>query len=297
MSSLPNVERLAIRWTIGDVRERGFEMLCLSIVSAFRLFGPEAKYLVCVNTLTVDDARGRTFTADCQVPDEVAKLVQWRQVSRASLPPVLLPYVDAACIEGMGWKLAPLRTFAERYELAIDNDVILWDVPDGMRQWLAEPRSFLFAEDVDRCFGSFEPLIRADITLSGGLNAGIRGLPPGEDLSAQLLAVLTEADALSRSGTGAALRLAGEIEEQGLQAAAIARTAPLYLVRDDEVRLCSPFWPKRPDLGSCGAHFVGMNAAHIPWDYYDRPADVWLAEHWEHSRPELYRRAGLPLTS
>ena len=75
----------------------------------------------------------------------------------------------------------------------------------------------------------------------------------------------------------------------------MARTAPLHLVRNSEVSLCSPFWPKRPVFGTCGAHFIGMNAAHIPWDYYDRPADVWLAEHWARSRPELYERAHLPL--
>ncbi len=274
------------------MRERGFEMLCLSIVSAFHIFGPAARYLVCVNTLDVSDARQRTF-ANRTIPDRVLEKIEWRSVSRADLAPVLLPYLDAGCIEGMGWKLAPLRTFGDRYELAIDNDVILWDLPEGMRLWLAAPRSFLFAEDVDRCFGSFDSLVPTEVTPSGGLNAGIRGLPPGEDLSAELAIVLSRAGSFSRQNTGEPLRLTGEIEEQGLQAAAMARTAPLHLVRSSEVSLCSPFWPKRPLFGTCGAHFTGMNAAHIPWNYYDRSADEWLAEHWERSRPELYHRAGL----
>ncbi len=295
MIALPNTDRLAVRWTIGDVRERGFEMLFLSIVCAYRIFGPVARYIVCVNTVSVEDAQKRTFATERPAFTHIRAAVEWRAVSRCDLVPVLLPYLDAGCIEGMGWKLAPLRTFPERYELAIDNDVILWDTPTGMRRWLEEPRSFLFAEDVDRCFGSFEPLVAADVTPSGGLNAGIRGLPPGHDLSAELAAVLADADRLARGQAGPPLRLHGEIEEQGLQAAAMVRTSPLYLVRNDEVSLCSPFWPKRPAFGTCGAHFVGMNAPHIPWDYYDRPADDWLAEHWERSRVELYQRARLSL--
>ncbi|HTD54367.1 MAG TPA: hypothetical protein VK670_03220 [Silvibacterium sp.] len=36
-----------------------------------------------------------------------------------------------------------------------------------------------------------------------------------------------------------------------------------------------------------------MNAPHIPWNYYDRPADLWLDEHWQKVRPLLYEKAGL----
>jgi hypothetical protein len=36
-----------------------------------------------------------------------------------------------------------------------------------------------------------------------------------------------------------------------------------------------------------------MNAEDIPWNYYDRPADIWLDEHWERKRPALYEKAEL----
>jgi hypothetical protein len=39
---------------------------------------------------------------------------------------------------------------------------------------------------------------------------------------------------------------------------------------------------------------VGLNARHIPWDYYDRPAGEWLREHWARHRPALYERTGTP---
>jgi hypothetical protein len=36
-----------------------------------------------------------------------------------------------------------------------------------------------------------------------------------------------------------------------------------------------------------------MNANHIPWDYYDRPADLWLEEFWRQKKTMLYSKAGL----
>lgn len=300
---LPNADRLAVRWTIGNVRDRGFEMLRISISCAVRLFGPLTKYLVCVNEIALDEAQRRTG----ELPPHAARLVQWQAVTHADLAPQLTPWLgtgEHGCIEGMAWKLAPLRTFPDRYELAIDNDVILWDLPAGLQHWLSEPSSYLFAEDADRCFGAFDPQLDTALAALGvrGLNAGIRGLPPNVDLGQALTLALTQADAEARRLSGKPLDLSGEIEEQGLQAAAIAclpglHGGTLHLVRLAEVNLCSPFWPKTPNFGSCGAHFIGMNARHIPWNYYDRPADNWLADHWAASRPELYDRAGLRLES
>ena len=273
-----NASQLAVRWTIGDVRERGFEMLRLSIACACRLFGPEAKYMVCVNSLSVAEARARTGP----LPFEP----EWREVTRADVPRVFEPYFDGSLMEGMGWKLVPLRMFADRYELALDNDCILWSLPEAIRRWLESSEACVFAEDVDRCLGSFDSLCPP-----GAFNAGIRGLSPGQNLEQALKDVLQRVDKTSAGQ----MQLLSEIEEQGLQAAAIHRLQPIFLVGASEVSICSPFWPRSPEFGTCGAHFVGMNAHHTPWDYYDRPADQWLEEHWLRHRPALYQKAGLPL--
>ena len=155
-----------------------------------------------------------------------------------------------------------------------------------MRQWLQTDHGYLFAEDVERSMGSFDP-----VCPPGAYNAGIRGLPPQEDLAGPLEEAIEDA----ARENGREVRLVSEIEEQGLQAAAVTRQHPLLLVKTSEVTICSPFWPRSPDLGTCGAHFVGMNAPHIDWDYYDRPADEWLDEHWRRVRPALYAKAGLAL--
>ena len=99
---------------------------------------------------------------------------EWRAVTADDAPAALRLHSDGSLIEGMGWKLVPVRAFPDAYELALDNDCILWDQPEGVRRWLETECGYLFAEDVERSFGSFDP-----ICPPGALNAGIRGLPPG----------------------------------------------------------------------------------------------------------------------
>jgi hypothetical protein len=151
-----------------------------------------------------------------------------------------------------------------------------------------EPSSVLFSEDVGRSLGSFD-----DLCPAGSFNAGVRGLPPNVDLERELTAVLE----CLEERVGGPPRLTSADGEQGLQAAAMLRWERVHLVRNTEVSICTPFWPGSPELGTCGAHFVGLNVRHVPWDYYDRPADEWLAEHWLRHRPALYRKAHLAMPS
>src|SRR4051812_27971787 len=124
---------MGVRWTIGDVTAAGFEALRLSIWGAWRLFGPDALYAVCVNGIDPDEARARTGV----VPDAI----EWRR--SGGLPASLAAYVDRGMAEGVAWKLAPLRLFPSRYEVSLDNDCILWDAPAALQAWLSE--------DVPRC--------------------------------------------------------------------------------------------------------------------------------------------------
>jgi len=262
--------RLGIRWTIGDVSPRGFEALRLSLWGAWRLFGAEASHAVVVNTVALDEARRRTGP----VPAAVA----WRPAH--GLPAALAGRLDAGMAEGVAWKFAPPRLFPDLPELSLDNDLILWDRPEALRLWLDDPTGgpFVLAEDVTAAFGRFAPWCGPEPR-----NLGIRGLPAGFDLTAALRGMLGAVPG----------PLASELDEQGLQVAALQRAGACRTVTLDEVSVCSPFWPHRVELGRCGAHFVGLNARHIPWNYYDRPATDVRIEHWEGHRPELYRRVGL----
>jgi hypothetical protein len=270
---------MGIRWTIGEVSERGFEALRLSIWGAWRIFGPDASYAVCVNTVPLHDARRRTGP----VPAAVA----WHDVT-GDVPGFLRAVLGNGMAQGAGWKLAPLRCFPNRHELSLDNDCILWELPPSMQDWLSLPAAqapCLLAEDVQPCYGQF-----AAQCPQRPLNAGIRGLPPGLDLCTLLRASLErlQGDVLSP------LAFTSELDEQGLQAAALSLAGPVHVVPLQEVSVCSPFEPHLPDLGRCGAHFVGLNARSIGWEYYGRPADACMAEHWARHVDTLHDRTGTP---
>jgi hypothetical protein len=261
---------IGVRWTVGDASARGYEALRLSIWGAYNLFGPGAAYVVSVNQIAPEEARLRT--------GEAPAAVSWRPPGQ--LPDFLCGFLDAGMAEGVAWKFAPLRLFPERYELALNNDCILWAMPGSVLAWLESDRAdqCLLAEDVREGFGHFAALCPPEPR-----NTGIRGLPPGFDLGEALRNVLAERPA----------RLTSELDEQGLQVAALSRRCTPVVVRLDEVTICSPFHPHLPDVGRCGAHFVGLNLKHIAWDYYDRPADAWMDEHWARHAPFLYRAVGL----
>lgn len=246
---------LIIRWTIGDVSEYGFAALHMSVWGAWRLFGNEVSYVICVNTIPLRLAQQRT--------GDVPATVIWRDVT-AEFPIFLRPYFDEYKAEGVGWKFAPLRLSPDCLELALDNDCILWGLPNALRRWLKTPGSFLFAEDVQACFGQFSKICGPEPR-----NSGIRGLPPGFDLERALLAVLREGQFTLRS----------ELDEQGLQTAIIRRHHP-FIISTKEVSICSPFPPHVPNLGFCGAHFVGLNAKSLPWNYEGRPGVEHIRAHW-----------------
>jgi hypothetical protein len=264
----PAERSIGVRWTIGDVSDNGWQALQLSILGAQRVFGPDATYAVCVNSVPLECAM-----------EHVGALprIEWYAVSRSDLPPILRTRLDQGMAEGVAWKLAPLRVFPRRWEISLDNDCILWDLPDGMRRWLAEgdTRRCLLAEDARAMYGQFtrfcDPAPR---------NAGIRGLPAGYPLEEALAHLLAEVPAL----------LVSELDEQGLQVAAVSSMTAPAVVSIDDVSICSPFPPHRPYLGRCGAHFCGLNARHFSWECDDRPAEEWLRENWDYHLPTIRER-------
>lgn len=272
-------KQLGIRWTVGDVSSRGWEALRLSVGCAFRLFGGQTRYAICVNSVPISTALERA--------GELPSSIEWHEATSAGIPDGLHRHLDPRMAEGVGWKLVPPRIFPERHEIALDNDCILWAVPPAIREFLISSSKTLLAEDVERCLGQFQ-----NSAAPGAINSGIRGLPPGFPFVRELAATLTEREKID----GAPLLLRSELDEQGLQAAALHRSSRCLLVRKEEVSICSPFWPRQQEPGTCGAHFVGLNAKHLPWNYYGEPGDIVRRRHWDAHRPTLYAMAGLELT-
>jgi hypothetical protein len=267
---MTEVTRLGVRWTVGDVSDRGFEALRLSIWGACRIFGPAARYAVCVNSMPIDEARART--------GPVPPGIDW-QVSDGSMPDFLCRHLDEGLAEGVAWKLAPLRLFPELYEISLDNDCILWAMPPSIGRWLTgEGAACLLAEDVALGCGQF-----AGLCGPAPRNTGIRGLPPMFDL----------ADAMQRILAENPVRLVSELDEQGLQVAAASASCPPEVVTIEEVAICSPSPPHVPSPGNCGAHFVGLNMKR-PRPWYDQARLDLIAQFWDARKDAIYAAVGLP---
>lgn len=262
---------VGVRWTVGDVSPFGFEALRASIRGARRVFGEGAAYAVVVNSIPAAEARRRVGDA--------AEGVEFIAASADQIPSALAAHLDPGLAEGVAWKLAPPRVFPHHFELSLDNDCILWEMPTAVRHWLERGAGFVIAEDVRACFGRFAPLLG-----EAPRNSGIRGLPPDFDLAAAVADVLRRHPVI----------ISSELDEQGLQVAAVSRAGEPWVVSLDEVAICSPFPPHLPELGRCGAHFVGLNVRRAPWEHRGRPAIEWLREHWLRHREEVQARAGAP---
>lgn len=247
----------AIRWTIGNVSPEGFAALQLSIWGAWHVFGADARYAVCYNSIALDRARELTRS--------IPPAVEWIDCNEL-LPQWMRAHLDVGMAEGVGWKLAPVRLFPDCYEIALDNDCILWAMPEALRSALSADHAVcVLAEDVKAYFGQF-----SDVCGDAPRNSGIRGTPARFDLEATLRNLLQSRACVLRT----------ETDEQGLQVAAVSSLGPPLVVQTSEVTICSPFPPHVPHLGTCGAHFVGLNARELPWSYDGRPASEVRREHW-----------------
>jgi hypothetical protein len=264
-------ERLGIRWTIGNVSDRGFAALGLSIWGAWNLFGPSARYAVCANTVPARTVRSRVGS----VPDAV----EWLDAT-AQLPRWLRRHLDYGLADGVGCKFAPLQLFHDRKELSLDNDCILWGMPAALEAWLDDPGAgVLLAEDVKAGFGRFSEVCGPEPR-----NLGMRGIPPGLDLEAALATVLRDLPVI----------LTSELDEQGLQVAALTRGRRAHVVSLEDVTIASPFPPQLPYLGRRGAHFCGLNARRLGWSVDGRPAELLVEEFWQRQLPEVRERVGGP---
>ena len=242
--SVSDVSRIGIRWTIGDVSDNGWTALALAIYGAQRVFGESAAYAVCVNSVPLELARSKL--------GDLAAAVQLLEVTAGDVPATIRAHFDDRMAEGVAWKLAPLRVFPDAWELSFDNDVMLWDVPGGIQRWLEaeDVHRCLLADDARALYGQFAAICGLEPR-----NAGIRGLPPHFPFEDTLERLLRQVPSTLNS----------ELDEQGLQVAAVSTFCQPEVVSIEDVTICSPFPPHRRDLGRCGAHFCGLNTRHYAW--------------------------------
>jgi hypothetical protein len=245
---------LTVKWTIGDVSDRGFEALALSIQGARKVFGNDARYLVCVNTIAPEAAQAKVGRS--------AQLAEWLDCTNL-LPSWLPDYADQNMAEGVAWKFAGTQLSCNHHLLALDNDVILWRMPASVKMWLEDRDTLLIAEDVRSCYGKF-----AERCPEQARNSGMTGFPPGWNIEAGLKRMLHD------------IQLCSELDEQGLQVAMIT-VEPHRVVGVEEVSISGYFRPHLLELGSCVAHFVGVNVKRSRSMWQGRPVSAYAHDFWD----------------
>ena len=151
---------------------------------------------------------------------------------------------------GPAWKLYPPRLDLEVHEIVIDNDVVIYNKPTMMEQFLNRNDMIVVAEAFKRSYsGRLEP----QIPLGFNINTGIMCFPPNFDL----LKMLQEC--LDSKGWE------NHFDEQTTVAYTLRENPNVHMIPLSEVSVCH----EQYQAGSCGIHFVGVNNGKTEyWNQY-----------------------------
>lgn len=223
---------LLVRWTIGPVREAGFECLKLSVLSFLNLY--KADLFVCHNGLSENQ-----FDFISKLP---VNLIRQEDQSFVGDKPV-----------GVAWKLTPPRLALDCHEIFIDNDLILTEKISEIDDFLSTNKSTLLIEAESRHYGRFEN----KVPIGYNINSGLFGLPPNFDLGNYV-------KLWGKWGENCP-NLSRTWDEQGLVASALLNHNHFLIVPDTKITNCYSEL-----LWAPGMHFVGLNrnAHHRPFAEY-----------------------------
>src|SRR5271170_466442 len=134
-----------IRWTFGETKARrtspqAWGMLRCSLEFAKHLL-PEAERVVCYNNLS---------DATANIISKVARENGANLLDASELLPTNLRNTDT---KNSWWKYAPRRLDLERYEIVMDNDVVLWRVPPTLRKGIRESALVALTDAAGQYYG------------------------------------------------------------------------------------------------------------------------------------------------
>ena len=248
---------MILRWTFGETKERptslqAFDMLECSICYASKLFPNTKKYII-FNSIN----SSRTLHRLTEIARSKAELIEansnWDNNTKNSF-----------------WKYIPQRIEKSKYEIVIDSDLILWDVPVTLKNWSQSDGLLINSDWNGRNYGDFDKLIDMEVPL----NAGIIGYPPYFEF--QLPDVMNFTDRF--------------VTEQGFIANLFTSSnQKLFVLNKHEIfqsNAQNHVDKKVSNLiqSFSGAHFCGCNYCHYQhWDKFYKD-DLWEYLHKTNSR-------------
>lgn len=146
-------------------------------------------------------------------------------------------------------KLDPLRYGPDEHELWLDNDHIMWDIPEAMYAWLDDPKGAFIWRLKSGYYGSFTG--RCPIRAT----SGFFGLPPNSPPWPPYEHPVPAGGNCDQ-------------EEMGYVASYLGQFKQVYFADEgDEFTLYTPGsegWPAQLEFGTCGTHLSGVNRGN--WD-------------------------------
>lgn len=248
---MKDYSKLIIRWTLGRTKARplslqAWDMLECSIKFAQKLF-PKAEFMVFHNNLTIMDQSNLNRIEELGVfHEDMTNKAPLGNLKKNSF-----------------WKYYPLRVDSNKYELLLDNDIVLWEVPNALQQWLDSSNGLLINTDWNGAFyGDYEHLSPQ----THFFNAGILGFPPEFTFSLPDYSSLHDLFHTEQ----------GFIVKTFLEAG-----QPLFILNKEEMYQSNNSDSEKyqkvniTELFS-GGHFCGCTYAHYNhWDKYYKE-EIWL---------------------
>jgi hypothetical protein len=234
-------DNLIIRWTFGETLNRptslqAFDMLECGVAFASVLF-PNARKIISYNSLKSSKSLEKL---KCIAQNNV-ELIE-------STSPDFRKVVST---KNSFWKYYPKRYDINKYELILDNDVILWDLPETITNWL-NSNGLLINTDWN---GSYYGIYNKDIPKETKLNAGIIGYPPDFDF---ILPDYSELTDYFHSEQGYIVKTFMESKRE------------LFILKDTEIfQSNNDKFNNPPDVVKIfkGGHFCGCSYCHyFHWD-------------------------------
>ena len=209
-----------------------------------RLVLPDADFAICYNNVS-QEGLNRLST--------IATENGTRLVDVSDLLPKSLRNTH---VKNSWWKYAPGRLAPERYEIVMDNDLVLWKVPPTLEEAIGRNMLVALTDGVGQFYGEFSREA-GQLQATLRLNAGLLGMPPGFEVN------LRELDASNLTDFFHS--------EQGFSAVTYLRyTGNKCLIPLSEVPQLNATEMRAEELVAdhCGGHFCGCSYGHF--DFWQR---------------------------
>lgn len=224
-----------IRWTIGDINQDGLDCLKKSIFHFSQLY-PDFDQKICFNKL--DDKWLNLLKSNYS---NIEFIDQSQHINSLKIPPI----PSHSC-----WKLYPPRLDINSYEIFIDNDLIIFNHLDEVKELLTNNMPFITESMEDNSYGIYDRFVPFGLKI----NAGLFGIPPQFDLQKKIEEKIIA-------------YWKYYLDEQGIMAYIFSREK-FNLINRNKIPICHEKLPYQ--LGTHGMHFVGLNRGFNQyWKRYD----------------------------